>query len=1615
MPHPSRSLGFIAGVVLAALVTVLAPPNASAACSSDATTLCLQGGRYSAAVSWRNASTGAAGVGNAIPWSDDGGFFWFFDADNAEVAVKVLDGTTVNGYFWVFHGALTSMEYTLTVTDTATGTAKVYTKPASSECGAADTTAFPGSGTQATARTAVTSASAVAANTTCPPGAVCLNGGRFAVEVRRDGAQQSGSAVTPASGVFTFFNPATPEVVVKVLDGRATNGHYWVFFGSLTNQAYEVVVTDTATGFSRTYANLPAMCGRYDTAAFRDNQAPVTATDSASTVEDVAVTIDVLANDSDPDGDALTLPASGAIATAPAHGSATPVSATSIRYTPAAGFAGSDSFTYRVEDGWGGSATATVNVTVAAAPDPPRITGPDRLIVRHGKITTVTVTGVNFAGGRVSVEKAGGAAGRVYPTAQLSTMNAAGTSLTARIDATAAGIDGFYTFAVITPAGVAVLPFRVVGAAPVVDFHTPSQAVAGNTYVVQIGGANLLSADLVPGVAGVEVLYLDNSNDDELIGLIHVKRGTPPSSGTLIVRNGAGDRPVPLEIDTTVERRTEMLVSGESSVGSGGRRPAIFLQVAVMTAETEAQVAASQTSGFEFCLKIQWRWSRRVEGTIVLFYDKLTGDPVVRTIISTLRPGESLLLGMYVLRYQAEVTVEITFRVCLESATDASFCFSAYLGVEIPGVQAFEVFFTSCHGESYILRVEANGLLFNFTWSNSNGCLSGRDPDPPSTLGERDVEVKAEKCCSNADLRLSMSGTALSRDFQITNLPVILDAPMNCDPNYTLKFATFIPFNHVEAPYDPEIDPPFLCKLYARGDDRSFDPAASIDDSRVTQFVWAAKGQAMTMAGFSEEYAENALADGRITDADRDAILDDCHLLHDEGRAKLNSGTNNVTKNATVQNVYEYRFAGSAPYPLFALSFPISWELTVRIDARQTPTLFTITGLHDCFPAMEIYFQDMPLYRHMPPRSDITYLTNCLAGTGRIRPAGCENRIAGQEICGGVSQFNSAPVASNDSAETVAPSGVTVQVLANDSDPDGDAVKVTAVGAPRNGTAALNTDSSITYVPASSFSGSDSFTYTVSDGDMQGTATVSVSVKPANVAPSAAADAVTTQQNTATRVAVLANDKDANGDVLRIVSLTQPLHGTTALNADKTITYTPRGEFAGLDSFRYTIADPAGLKSTATVTMTTDIATGDSAVAYGNPGDIPVVGDWNGDGIDDLGVYRSNTFYLAGVAAYVFGQYGDQPVAGDWDGNGKDEIGVFRSGVFYLRSSHTSSATVATFSFGDAGGRPIAGDWDGDGKDEVGTFYYGTVRLRGNAVYAGATYTFGPGNGKPIAGDWDGDGKDDVGLSYYGVYHLRRTDVYGGKILVPYGDHAYTPIAGRWSRTFSDSIGYHRSNVFTRRLGPAGGYLSIAHGLSSDKAVTGDWNGDGKSEIGVWRSGTFYLAGVPAFAFGPTNSSSMPVAGDWDGDGKDQVGVFLYGTFYLRGANGSPDQTFAYGATQDRALAGDWDGDGRDDVGVYQWSGTFYLRGPGGGGFTFGTGSGTPVAGDWDGDGKDDVGVFDAGTFSLRGNARWPGRSFQFGTETDEAVAGDWLGAGADGVGTVNGNVFNLKVSARGN
>ncbi|MBI1765134.1 MAG: SBBP repeat-containing protein [Acidobacteria bacterium] len=216
----------------------------------------------------------------------------------------------------------------------------------------------------------------------------------------------------------------------------------------------------------------------------------------------------------------------------------------------------------------------------------------------------------------------------------------------------------------------------------------------------------------------------------------------------------------------------------------------------------------------------------------------------------------------------------------------------------------------------------------------------------------------------------------------------------------------------------------------------------------------------------------------------------------------------------------------------------------------------------------------------------------------------------------------------------------------------------------------------------------------------------------------------------------------------------------------------------------------------------------DISAFFGVPTDKPIVGDWNGDGIKTIGLFRDGTFFLhnrnesTGTPdlQFTFGQAGDIPIVGDWNGDGVDTIGVYRrassahfASLFLLRNSNSSGTADVTVSFGGFNDLPLAGDWNGDGIDTIGTFRnpVGTatsatflLRNSNSAGTADITVSFGALGDLPITGDWDGNLTDTIGVFRDGVFTIRKFNntsaASSNQLTIGFGGSGDKPLAGDW-------------------------------------------------------------------------------------------------------------------------------------------------------------------------------------------------------------------------------------------
>jgi len=168
---------------------------------------------------------------------------------------------------------------------------------------------------------------------------------------------------------------------------------------------------------------------------------------------------------------------------------------------------------------------------------------------------------------------------------------------------------------------------------------------------------------------------------------------------------------------------------------------------------------------------------------------------------------------------------------------------------------------------------------------------------------------------------------------------------------------------------------------------------------------------------------------------------------------------------------------------------------------------------------------------------------------------------------------NDAPVASAIAATLLEDGRITLNLLGSASDVDGDTLSV-SVGNPQHGQLLKNADGSYTYVPQADYNGEDSFSYSVSDDQLDsGQALVRLTLTAVNDAPVAQDDSDTLDEDHSIHLSIMANDYDVDGDNLNLIIVDQPAHGTLVVNAGHTVSYTPLENWSGEDRFSYKLND----------------------------------------------------------------------------------------------------------------------------------------------------------------------------------------------------------------------------------------------------------------------------------------------------------------------------------------------------------------------------------------------------------------------------------------------------------
>ncbi len=208
-----------------------------------------------------------------------------------------------------------------------------------------------------------------------------------------------------------------------------------------------------------------------------------------------------------------------------------------------------------------------------------------------------------------------------------------------------------------------------------------------------------------------------------------------------------------------------------------------------------------------------------------------------------------------------------------------------------------------------------------------------------------------------------------------------------------------------------------------------------------------------------------------------------------------------------------------------------------------------------------------------------------------------------------------------------------------------------------------------------------------------------------------------------------------------------------------------------------------------------------AAFYYGNPGDYPIVGDWDCDGDETPGLYRRSDGYVylrnsstTGIAdvRFFFGNPGDIPLAGDFDGDACDTVSIYRPGegrVYVINELGSAArglgAAEKAYYFGNPGDKPIVGDFDADGVETIGLHRESTGLVYFSNAHrsqvADHQFIFGDPGDRLVCGDWNGAGADSPAVFRPGdaTFYFRHTNTPGvADTTIPWGEPHWLPVAG---------------------------------------------------------------------------------------------------------------------------------------------------------------------------------------------------------------------------------------------
>ena len=930
------------------------------------------------------------------------------------------------------------------------------------------------------------------------------------------------------------------------------------------------------------------------------NQAPVARDDARSTDEDTSVSINVLANDSDPDGDAISI----VEVTDPANGTAvvtgTVATGLAIEYTPAPDVSGTDTFTYTIADEEGSTATATVTVTVTPVNDAPIARDDARATAEDTAVTVdVLANDSDVDGDQLAIASVGSPAnGRADRTGgQILYTPQAGFSGTDAFTYTVTDEQGATATATVT------VTVSSVNDPPVAqdDDVTTDEDTAVTIDVLandsDPDGDDLAITEVTEPtngtatVTGTAVEYApdaDFAGADTFTYTIADGNGETATATVSVTVTPVNDAPIARDDARATAENTavtiDVLANDADVDGDALAITAVGSPASGTAVESGGQILYTPQSGFSgtdaFTYTVDDGAGGTASATVTVTVSSVNDAPIAQDDASS--TAEDAAVTIDVLANDADpdgdaLTILSVTAPSNGTATTDGESVRYTPDADFAGTDTFTYTVADGSGATATATVTV-------TVSPVNDAPVARDDarataeDTPVTIDvlANDSDVDGDQLAITA-VGTPASGTAVVTGTTIRYTPADDFAGTDAFAYTVDDGAGATATATVTVTVTPVNDVPI-----ARDDASSTD-----EDTAVTIDVLAndddAEGGALTITAVTQPARGTATVDGQnvryVPDTDTFGSDTFTYTVADEAGA---TATATVTVSVAPVN--------DAPVAQ-ARSFATSED--ARLIVTAPGVLGGATDADGDALTAELVETVANGTLALSANGSFTYTPAAnFTGSDSFRFRASDGSLASDPVTVRieVGGENDAPVAVNDLAETDEDEAVTIDVLANDSDADGDALAISAVTAPASGSAMIVDGTAIRFTPADDVSGAFTFNYTVDDGrGGSASATVVVTVRPVNDAPVARDDAAAALSGQSVDIDVLANDADPENGPLAITAVTQPGNGTATIRDGRIVYAAPEG-LASTETFTYTVADGAGATATATVTVAVSIS-----------------------------------------------------------------------------------------------------------------------------------------------------------------------------------------------------------------------------------------------------------------------------------------------------------------------------------------------------------------------------------------------------------------------------------------